>query len=97
MYPGIYSGLTYQEWKEVSRKAKAKRKMEAFREFVESIRDSAIFLSRKCCGRKSIPGYGLPRYGPDFRGIVKRIAEIVVSVLFFAVLIGGLNVLAILL
>ena len=92
MYPGIYSGLSYQEWKEVSRKAKAKRKMETFREFVESIRGSAIFLSRKFCGRKSIPGYG-----PDFRGIVKRIVEIVVSVLFFAVLIGGLNVFAILL
>ena len=92
MYPGIYSGLSYQEWKEVSRKAKAKRKMETFREFVESIVDSAIFYSRKFCGRKSCSGYGC-----DIRGIVKRIVEIVVSVLFFAVLIGGLNVLAILL
>lgn len=89
MHLGIDSGLTYPEWKEAQRKAKAEHKKEAFREFAESIVDSAIFYSRKFCGRKSCSGYGC-----DIRGVFKRIREIIASILFFAVLIFGLNFLA---
>lgn len=91
MYPGIYSGLTYREWKEEQKKREAEQKWEVFWNFVESVKGSAIFYSRKS-RKEYIPGRGF-----NACRVFARVREIVASILFFTVLVGGLNIFAILL